>query len=144
MAAAVGSTRHAPTGRGDRRPPGHRSSGARHQCLADRLRPGQWGARDAGRPAPVHGGALPQPGGAELPDAPLRRARPHPDRARRERQGRQRLQPAQGVRLHLHWWACWAERLARALFDFDAEAGIREVGLPELDHESAGGPDSGR
>ena len=97
----------------------------------------------AGGAAPVRGGALRQPGRAELPDAPLRRARAHPDRARRERQGRQRLQPAQGVRLHLHrrpgrvgtgWPA--------ALYDFDADARIREVGRPAARPRShPGAPD---
>ena len=33
------------------------------------------------------------------------------------------------------------ERLARALFDFDADTRIREVGRPQLDHDPAGAPD---
>ncbi len=33
------------------------------------------------------------------------------------------------------------ERLARALYDFDADARIREVGRPQLDHQQAGAPD---
>jgi hypothetical protein len=33
------------------------------------------------------------------------------------------------------------ERLARALYDFDAEARIREVGRPPLDHDCPGSPD---
>ena len=33
------------------------------------------------------------------------------------------------------------ERLARALYDFDADARIREVGRPQLDHDTAGAPD---
>jgi hypothetical protein len=33
------------------------------------------------------------------------------------------------------------ERLARALYDFDTEARIREVGRPQLDHDHPGAPD---
>ena len=33
------------------------------------------------------------------------------------------------------------ERLARALYDFDADARIREVGRPQLDHDYPGAPD---
>ncbi|HEU4547628.1 MAG TPA: CDP-glycerol glycerophosphotransferase family protein, partial [Microlunatus sp.] len=33
------------------------------------------------------------------------------------------------------------ERLAAALYDFDADARVREVGRPQLDHSSAGAPD---
>ena len=33
------------------------------------------------------------------------------------------------------------ERLARALYDFDADARIREVGRPQLDHDHPGAPD---
>ena len=33
------------------------------------------------------------------------------------------------------------ERLARGLYDFDADARVREVGRPQLDHEVAGAPD---
>lgn len=33
------------------------------------------------------------------------------------------------------------QRLARALYDFDAEARIREVGRPQLDHDCPGAPD---
>jgi hypothetical protein len=33
------------------------------------------------------------------------------------------------------------ERLARSLYDFDAETRIREVGRPQLDHDTVGAPD---